>query len=109
IGVGIKTNPSTGRRMMKLELREGFRRRVAAYSGVAVPTADNCMQLDLPAHSGALSLHAIRSFLGHHGFTMDKISICYTDGIGWALNFHKKDTSDEQATTALELKKVGHG
>ncbi|KAF4707349.1 hypothetical protein FOZ63_013263 [Perkinsus olseni] len=108
IGVGIKTNPSTGRRMIKLELRERFRRR-AAYSGVAVPTADNCMQLDLPYNNWSLANHAIRSFLGHHGFTMDKISICYSDGIGWALNFHKKDTRDGQTTTALELKKVGHG
>ncbi|KAF4743032.1 hypothetical protein FOZ63_031311 [Perkinsus olseni] len=109
IGVGIKTNPSTGRRVIKLELRERFRRRAAAYSGVAVPTADNCMQLDLPYNNWSMSNHAIRSFLDHHGFTPAKVSICYTDRIGWALNLHKKDTSDGQTTTALELKKVGHG
>ncbi|KAF4667908.1 hypothetical protein FOZ61_007514 [Perkinsus olseni] len=106
IGVSVGTNPSTSRRIIGLELLDVFRQKVI-FAGEATPTTDNCMDFDLPAHSGSLSLHAIRSFLGQHGFAPDKISICYSDRIGWALSFHKQDTSDGQTTTALELSLKG--
>ncbi|KAF4743033.1 hypothetical protein FOZ63_031312 [Perkinsus olseni] len=106
IGVSVGTNSSTSRRIIELELFDAFRQKVI-FTREATTTADNCMHFDLPALTGSLSLHAIRSFLDHHGFTPAKVSICYTDRIGWALNLHKKHTSDGQTTTALELSLKG--
>ncbi|KAF4654358.1 hypothetical protein FOZ61_008319 [Perkinsus olseni] len=105
IGVGITTNSSTGRRMITLELKEKFGRKVA-FAGVSTTTDDNCMQLALPATDWSLSVHAIRSFLDHNNFIPNNICIRYKTDLGWSLEFHERDSGSPRGADSTGVLKL---